>query len=247
MIWILGGTSEAREIVSRIKKYTDDFLVTVATEEGREFLDTKNLLSGRLSFKEMEDLVDDRDISMIVDLTHPYAEIVSRNAKELASKKEISYIRYVRPKIDEREDIIYLNSYEEAYEYLSNIEGTVFFTTGSKNIEDFEKVRGDNRFIYRILPALPSIELAAKSKVKMKDIVALLGPFTKDFNKAILDNYRADFCVTKDSGAKGGTMDKIQACRELGIRTILIGRNMEDGYTDLEEIEKIIEKEVRSD
>ncbi len=240
MIWIIGGTSEAREIVSRIKDYMDNFIVTVATEDAREFIDTDRVIVGRLDIEDMGRLIEDKGISLIIDLTHPYADIVSENAKKIAKDKRVKYIRYVREKMDNEDDIIYLENYEQTYKYLKNIEGVVFFTTGSKNIKDFEKVRGDNRFIYRILPTIPSIEQANNSNVSMNDIVAMLGPFSKEFNKSIFQNYKVDYCVTKDSGSNGGTRDKINACKELGIKTILIDRDIEDGIRNLEEIEKII-------
>lgn len=75
--------------------------------------------------------IQKNNISLIVDLTHPYARLVSENAKKAAEKMNIEYIRYTRKTTDKLEGV-YLNSYEEAYEYLKGIRGTVFFTTGSK-------------------------------------------------------------------------------------------------------------------
>ncbi len=240
MIWIIGGTSEARELVSRISDL-DDYIVTVATEEAKEFLNIENIIVGRLTMNEMIDLIDNNNIKLIVDLTHPYAHIVSENAKTVAQKKDVKYVRYVRPTVDiSSDDVIYLESYVDAYEYLGNIKGTVFFTTGSKNIKDFEKVRGNNRFIYRILPAMPSLKIAVENQVSMKDLVAILGPFSKEYNKAMLKEYNVDYCVSKDSGKKGGTLEKLQAAKELGIKTIIIGRYKEDGYDNLDDIENLI-------
>lgn len=195
---------------------------------------------GRMDYKEMKEFVEEYKISLIVDLSHPYAEIVSKNARKVAEDQNIEYIRYVRKKIDSTSKTIYVNSYEECYKYISNISGTVFFTTGSKNIGDFEKVRGSNRFIYRILPALESIEECRKYNVQLRDIVAVLGPFSKEYNKIMLKEYRADYLVTKDSGKQGGTMEKLEACEELGIIPIIIGREDEEGIDDLKQIEKRI-------
>lgn len=239
MIWIIGGTSEARELIERLGAF-DNYILTIATKDGKEFFDTDNLLIGRLNKDEMVDFAKDHHIDMIVDLSHPYATIVSENARLVSEELGIEYKRYVRRRAVHGGDHIYLNSYEEAYEFLSNIKGTVFFTTGSKNIKDFEKVRGENRFIYRVLPALESIELCKKNDVHMRDIVAILGPFSKEFNQVMFSAYDADYCVMKDSGNAGGTREKIQACLELDIKPIIIGREDEEGIRDLKEIEKII-------
>lgn len=240
MIWIIGGTSEGRELVSRIKDI-DDFIVTVATDQGKQFIDVKNLHVGRLTYEEMGEFIDMNNIELIVDLTHPFAVVVSENARNIAEEKNIQYARYVRPRIDDvDEDVIVVDDYNSAYEYLKDIKGTVFFTTGSKNIKDFEKVRGDNRFIYRVLPAMESIRLADEANVSIKDIVAILGPFSQEYNEVMLKNYKVDYCVTKDSGKKGGLEEKIAAAKKLGIKTILIGRKKETGYSSLGEIENII-------
>lgn len=246
MIWIIAGTSEGREIITRIKDL-DNFIVTIATDGGKEFFSTDKLVVGKMTYEEMIVFSKEYNISIIVDLTHPYAKIVSENAKKLSKEGNIRYIRYVRDKVGGLSNSVYLNSYEEAYQYLSNISGTVFFTTGSKNIEGFEKVRRNNRFIYRVLPALDSIKECIKYNISMKDTVAVLGPFSTKYNKIMLEEYKADYCIMKDSGENGGTMEKIRACEELGIIPIVIGREEEEGINDLDLIEKIIRQEGKEE
>lgn len=241
MIWIIGGTSEARRLVSKIEDI-EDFVITGATESERQFIDSSKLIIGRMNLDEMLEFVEDRNIELIVDLSHPYAKIVSENAKKISNMKNIKYIRYIRNKTDIPSWAVYLKNYDECISYLKNISGTVFFTTGSKNIGDFEKIRGQNRFIYRILPALESIEECKKYNVHMKDIVAILGPFSTKFNKDMFSEYGAEYVVMKDSGKSGGTLERINACKELGITPIIIGRTEESGIENLEEVEKLIRK-----
>jgi len=242
LIWIIGGTSEARKLVTRLDDI-DNFVVTSATEGSREFIKSDRMIVGRMNKYEMLDFVEEHKISLIVDLTHPYAEVVSANAKEVSKIKNIRYIRYERAKSKILSDVVYLDSLEECIEYLKSISGTVFFTTGSKNIIDFEKVRGENRYIYRVLPATDSIEECKKNNVKMKDIVAVLGPFSYELNKAMFNEYKSNYVVMKDSGKGGGTEEKIRACVELGITVIVIGRDISEGIDDLDVIENIIREE----
>lgn len=243
MIWIIGGTSESRRLIDRIKDL-DSYIVTVATESGEEFIENIKCYTGRMDYAGMLEFVSKNCISLIVDLSHPYAKVVTENAKKVAGEKNIGYIRYTRKKVVPNSKGIYLKNYEEAYDYIAKINGTVFFTTGSKNIGDFEKVRGENRFIYRILPALESIKICRKHDIKLKDIIAVLGPFSVEYNKAMFKEYGVDYVVMKDSGEEGGTLDKIRACEELGIIPIIIGREMEDGFHSLDSIEKIIRRHV---
>ncbi len=238
MIWIIGGTSEARILVERLKD-KDNFIVTVATVTGEEFIETENLEVGRMTLSQMNNFIKKYKIRVVIDLSHPYAKIVSQNAKKSAKENNIDYIRYMREKT-KYNDIIEVDSYKEAYSFLSNIKGTVFFTTGSKNIGDFEKIKGENRFIYRILPALESIEICKKNKVKLKDIIGFLGPFTLEMNRLMFKESGADYVLMKDSGNPGGTREKILACKSLAITAIIISREKEKGIGSLEVLEKRI-------
>lgn len=240
MIWIIGGTSEARLLVERIQD-KNNFIVTVATEAGREFIESDKLQVGRMSIEEMSNFIKENKIRVLVDLSHPYAKIVTNNAREVSKANNIDYIRYIREKSN-YDGIIEVSSYKAAYEYLRDVNGTVFFTTGSKNIGDFEKVRGNKRFIYRVLPALESINICIENNIKLKDIVGVLGPFSFEMNRLMFKEYKADYVVMKDSGSFGGTEDKIKACKELEINAIVISREEEKGINSLEELENIIRK-----
>ena len=125
MIWIIGGTSEARKLIDRLGDF-NNYILTIATEDGKEFFDTDNIFIGRLSKDEMIDFAKDNNIDMIVDLSHPYAKKVSENARFISEKLGIKYIRYARRRAVHG-DHIYLNSHEETYDFLSNIQGQYFY------------------------------------------------------------------------------------------------------------------------
>lgn len=230
-------------MIDRIKDL-DSYIATVATRQGKEFLSSENVMVGRMNYDEMKTFVRKYKISLIVDLSHPYADVVSKNAKRLGKEENIKYIRYIREKTKKSLYFqgVYLKNYEEAYEYLANIKGSVFFTTGSKNIGEFEKVRGENRFIYRILPTLESIRECNTYDVSIKNIVAMLGPFSTEYNKMMFYEYKVDYVIMKDSGSKVGTLEKMKACEELKISPIIIGREDEEGINNLDQVEKIIRK-----
>lgn len=239
MIWIIGGTSDARKLIDKLDE-SCDYAVTIATEGGRNFFDSKNLFVGRMTKQEMEDFASEKKVDTLVDLSHPYARLVSENAKEVCEKLEIRYIRFVREKTSHHEGEIYLKSYQESYDYLKKTSGTVFFTTGSKNIPNFEKIKGKNRFIYRILPVTESLSIPEKEGVHMRDLVAMVGPFSKDLNVALFKSFQVNYCVLKDSGSAGGTLEKLQACQEVGVKAIIIGRDEETGEADIDKILEMI-------
>lgn len=240
MIWIIGGTSETGELLEKIHGHVD-YIATVATYVGSEVLKGKNTLEKRLSYEDMLEFIDKENIKTIVDLSHPYAVEVSKNAKDASINCGIKYIRFVREKtLLEDEKFIRVKSIEECKNYLKSIDGNVFFTTGSKNIIDFEKVRRDNRFIYRVLPSRFSIDECVENKIELKNIIGILGPFSETLNISLFKEYSVSYVVMKDSGDKGGTKEKLTACQKLGIKAIMIGREDEIGVSDIEELVEMI-------
>lgn len=235
MIWVIGGTSEARQLINRLKG-KKEFIATVATYSGAEMLQDHQPIVGRMNYSEMVQFIREKSIDTIVDMSHPYALEVTQNARAAGYETGTVYIRFVR-KSSDMEDCIFVESIEKCVSYLKGVKGCVFFTTGIKNIRDFEKVRGLNRFIYRVLPSVFSIQECVDRGIGMEDIIAILGPVTEEMNYQMFKEYEADYVVMKDSGKEGGTKEKINACKRLGIIPIVISRQSEEkGIEDMEEL-----------
>src|SRR5699024_7907783 len=127
MIWIIGGTSEARKLVDKIDDL-NNFIITVATDSGKEFIDSDKLRTGKMNYEEMGKFIDNEKVKVIIDLTHPFAKIVSDNAKKVANDKDIDYIRYTR-EVSNYDNAINLHSYVEDYEYINAIQVNVIYST----------------------------------------------------------------------------------------------------------------------
>ncbi|MFA7412527.1 MAG: precorrin-6A/cobalt-precorrin-6A reductase, partial [Tissierellaceae bacterium] len=64
----------------------------------------------------------------------------------------------------------------------------------------------------------------------------------KEYNRAMFKEYNPKYCVMKDSGKKGGTLEKVLACEDLAIIPIIIGREAEKGIIDLDLVERLIRR-----
>lgn len=236
MIWVVGGTIESH-ILGKILEGTDH-VITYATKDGLE-LSAGNAINKNES---VEDFIVHNKIDYIVDVTHPFAINITKKVKEAAEKHSIPYLRYERVVSNYPEDAIVLENYEEAFDYLKGVRGTVFFTTGSNMAGEFEKVKGDNRFIYRILPTVDSVNKVRSLGVEIKDIIAMLGPFSEEMNYLMFKETKADFVVTKDSGKAGGIEEKFIATKKAGAKLIIITRKVEESlnWDDfIKEVKKI--------
>jgi precorrin-6A/cobalt-precorrin-6A reductase len=239
LIWIIGGTSEARSLLGSLKG-KKDFIVSVATYSGAEMLENEHVVVSRMDQQAMIQFMKENAIDTVVDMSHPYAVEVTQNAKTACNEAGVAYIRYSR-RASKANDCIYVDSIDQCAAFLLNSKGCVFFTTGIKNIKDFEKVRGENRFVYRVLPSIFSIQECVDNNVKMEDIIAILGPISEELNYQMFRDFKADYVIMKDSGKEGGTIEKIQACIRLGITPVVIGRPpTEDGLENIEAVLRVL-------
>lgn len=98
---VFAGTTEGRRLCEFLDRQGIDACVCVATEYGEKILDDEHLghmevRTGRLQQGEMAALMTDRKISIAVDATHPYAQIVSKNIEEACSDAGVEYVRLLR-------------------------------------------------------------------------------------------------------------------------------------------------------
>ena len=243
MIWIIGGTSEAGILADRLEALGQNYIMSVATEEGKEFFKTAKLHIGRMSKEEMAEFCRLKKITAVADLSHPYARAVSQNAKAAACELGITYVRFIRKPSALKNEGRHFKNIEVLKSFLLTLHSaSVFFTTGSKNVQDFEAVRGSNRFVYRILPAPESLLKCKEAGVLTQDIIAITGPISEGLNKALFEFCKAEYVVMKNSGEEGGTKEKIAACKALNIQPLIIERETEGGFTSLDAVEKEILK-----
>ncbi len=226
----LAGTSDARQLAIELKRHGFDVLTTVVTSNAAIELQASELqvLVGRLTDTDLIQLIKERQINVVVDASHPYAEEASKNAIKAAQMTGTPYIRFERPsqKFDD-ELIIKVDSYGEAAELAAKKQGNIMLTTGSKTLQIFtDKLLSlpNTRVIARMLPRKDNMEKCEELGLPQKNIIAIQGPFTMEFNKALFQQFQVTLMVTKESGKEGAVDEKVEAAVELGIETILIKR-----------------------
>ncbi|MDX8367329.1 precorrin-6A reductase [Cytobacillus sp. IB215665] len=238
MILCLAGTSDARELAITLKNGGYSLLTTVVTDSAAIELRKAGLpiKVGRLNVEEMVEVIQLQNIETIVDASHPFAEEASRNAIQAARAANIPYIRYERQREHiKHEKIITVESYEQAAEVAASKGGVIMLTTGSKTLQVFaQKLLNlpNTRLITRMLPRKDNMEKCEQLGILQKNIVAIQGPFTKEFDIALYKQYGVTLMITKESGKVGSVDEKLAAAAELDIETIVIKRpSIEYGLT----------------
>lgn len=229
MILVLSGTSDGREIVKELLSKGSKVLASTATEYGGDLLSTnKNLIINTqpLDINKMQNIITEYQIEKVIDATHPYASIVSANAMEVCSILELPYYRYERENVDYNNwnHVVSCKDYEDVIEYLNSNEGNVLLTTGSNELQKFEKVNDLKSLYARVLPTNESLGKCMDLGLSPKQIIGMQGPFTKNLNNAIIEQLGIKIVVTKESSKAGAFEEKVESAREKDCTLLVINR-----------------------
>lgn len=250
MIGLILGTSEGKNILSKLNRYTDNIFITTATEYGGQLLENfkfKKLNTKPLVLEELIDQLKENHIEILVDASHPYALVITQNAIEACKRLGITYVRYERKsvldKFKENKNIIQVKDYDELKEEFLHINGTILNTTGSNNMDKFITMKLNNRIIHRVLPSVKVMEKCFKLGIKTEDIIAIKGPIGYELNCGFIKEYDAAAIILKDGGIQGGTEEKLRAAIDMGIKALVIERHAvktDNSFSSEEEIVNFI-------
>lgn len=229
-IAVFAGTTEGRLLAEHLYREGKAATVFVATEYGSSLmpmLKGVEVHTGRLSAEEM--VLALKDFDVVVDATHPYAKEASQNIMAAARAGGKEYLRLLRPPSALREDeVVTVPDARAAADYLSDKEGNILLTTGSKELDIYTAILDYSSRVYpRVLPNGESLGRCLELGYEQSHIICMQGPFSKELNAALLKSTEARWLVTKDTGVKGGFPEKIAAAQEADVNIIVIDRPQE--------------------
>ena len=232
MIGFVLGTGEGRDILSHVNKYTDEIVVSTATEYGYEIykeFKAKHFNYKPLNEDEFKDLIIKFGINVFVDASHPYASEVSKTLIKVCNDLNVEYIRYERKSyfnnLKDNKNVIFIDKYEYLGEVFKNIDGNILNTTGSNNALKIEGLKSEsNRIIHRILPSPKVISRLLDNGISMENIIAIKGPFGFEINNGIIKEYKIKALITKDSGEEGGMKEKVDSALLNKVKIIVLKR-----------------------
>lgn len=232
MIGLILGTSEGKNILSQLNRYTDNIFISTATDYGGELLKKfkfRNINTRPLELTELIGILQKNKVRLLVDASHPYAAVITENAIKACEKLGITYVRYERKSALDNfkgnNNIVTIEDYNELEKNLSHINGTILNTTGSNNIEKFIDMKLENRIIHRVLPSIKVMEKCFKMGVSTENIIAIKGPIGYELNCGFIKEYDVKAMILKDSGTQGGTEEKLRAAIDTGIKALVIKRH----------------------
>lgn len=272
-VLLFAGTVEGRTVAEFLNQHRIPTRVCVATEYGESLLPQGEYLEishQRLEQEEMEQLMEQMQDGLVIDATHPYAQIVTENIETACIRTGTAYLRVVRgeseflkkivsgtgdtngdqsPVIEEYSEgeysprVVYVKGMREAVEYLEKTEGNILVTTGSKELASYTALSNYQERIYaRVLSLVEVVKSCAALGLEGKHLICMQGPFSMEMNREMIRQVNAAWMVTKESGKAGGFMEKYLAARETGCGMVIIGRPKKEKGSTLEECLEYLRK-----
>lgn len=216
---ILGGTREARDMAKALVEHKVWVMSSLAGRVKNPALPAGQVRIGGFGGPEgLARWIEDNNISVVIDATHPFAERISDSAQKACAMLGIPLYALHRPEWEAQagDRWIVCANMDEAAHIARTRYRRIFLTIGRQNISAFAHDE-DNFYLIRC------VEKPDGPLPKNHEIIYDRGPFIKEKEKELLVNHDIDVVVTKNSGGRL-TYAKIEAAREYGCDVLMIGR-----------------------
>lgn len=233
-VWLIGGTSDSVAIARVLAELNAALVITIATASAQglytELPSATPIVVGCMDSAMMQSFCQQHQIKAVIDASHPYAAVVSRQAIAVAAQLNIPYLRYERAtyqaatEAHRNSNVIELNSFAELLtgDYLGACR--VLLTVGCKALPQFQEWQERATLFARVLPKIASLEMAIAAGFTSDRLIAVRPPISLAMETALWQQWRISLVVTKASGKAGGEDLKRQVAANLGIPLIVITR-----------------------
>ncbi|MEG1537684.1 MAG: precorrin-6A reductase [Clostridiales bacterium] len=226
-IIVFGGTTEGRQLACFLQSKQMSTLVCVATLYGEAQLEA---ISGirvqvkRLNQKQMVSLFRDEQPRLVVDATHPYAAEVSQNIEAACRELGLNCIAINREQYD-LQNCHSFADFSALIQWLNGTEGMIFAAIGTKGAADLTELREFRQRVYlRLLPNLTGLGACLNLGYDANKLICMQGPFSRELNAAMFRQTKSAILVTKESGDKGGFVEKLAAAEDCGMQVAVLTR-----------------------
>ncbi len=233
-VLVFAGTSDARTVIKHLVAYPVAVHASVATTDGCDLLkgvDGVTIHVGRLNEKHMMALVINIGADLIVDATHPYATEAHKTIASVCGVQQVPLLVLERPSMSV--DYPVYPDLASIVDALRSTQGNVLVATGSKGLLAFSTLDGFTDRVYaRVLPTIDALEVCKTVGLNINHVVAMTGPFSRELNEALMRQLNIRHLVTKDSGAEGAYMEKLEAAQACDVTVHVLARPVckHDGF-----------------
>ena len=224
---LLGGTGEAKSLAVRLHELGINVIYSIAGLVRQPELPCTVISGGFSQYGGLLAYLQLTGIDTVLDATHPYAASMSNQAVLACQTLGITCYRYERPAWSAAEFSIERQLWYE-YDDWSSLavalvaKKTVFLTTGQITTEQIEHLQCSECFADQHFIARTAVDMKVSMPAN-STYIRSIGPFSVEDEIAILQQYKVDALVTKNSGG-GATAAKLHAARECNTPVFVLKR-----------------------
>lgn len=218
-ILILGGTTEAAGLVRLLADRTDfDITLSLAGRTAAPLaLPARTRIGGFGGAQGLAAYLREHAIAALIDATHPFAKVISRNAALASHAAGVPLLAIRRPAWarEPGDDWREVDSVAEAVPALGATPRKIFLTVGRLELAAFAAAPQHRYLVRTIEPvgdALPGLDVTA---------IEARGPFGAAEEEALMRRHGIEVLVTKNSGGEA-TYGKIAAARALALPVVIV-------------------------
>ncbi|MFN4252341.1 precorrin-3B C(17)-methyltransferase [Deinococcus sp.] len=234
-VWVFAGTSDGSALAQAIAGDGLPVTLSVATSLGASVAPQHpgvQLYGGPAGVQARRLAL--RGARAVVDATHPYAQAITAQLRDLCAQLRVPYLRLERPSSLDPDPagldgLSVVDDLNAAAAQAAARGGPVFLATGSRDLEAFWTAflaaggQGAQVFV-RLTPQPDVLARALALGVPARNVSALIGPFTREFNEAQWRAQGVRTVITRDGGDEGGFDAKRLAARALDAHLIVLRR-----------------------
>ncbi|MBO8231560.1 cobalt-precorrin-6A reductase [Prochlorococcus marinus str. MU1402] len=206
-VWILSGTSDGPVIANRLLELNYSVFASVLTyKAGQAYIENPKLhiITGKLNNKDqIINFINKNKITCVVDATHPFAIIISKNLNNACKEINTPLLLFERESlINNTNNFFYINDLKD----INNVDNkNILLAIGSRFLNDTANyyMNCKANVFTRVLPTYEGITKAFGSCIK-KSNIAILEPSKNNksnLEKKLCDFWEIDYVLCRESGS----------------------------------------------
>jgi len=208
-VWILSGTSDGPVIANRLLELNYSVFASVLTyKAGQAYFENPKLhiITGKLDNKDqIINFINKNKITCVVDATHPFAVIISKNLNNACKEINMPLLLFERKSLtNNTNNFFYIDDLKDINK--ADIENkNILLAIGSRFLNDTANyyMNCKANVFTRVLPTYESITKAFGSCIKNSNI-AILEPSKNNeriLEKKLCDFWEIDYVLCRESGS----------------------------------------------
>jgi precorrin-6A/cobalt-precorrin-6A reductase len=236
-VLILGGTTEARLLAEQLARRGDlDVTLSLAGRTASPVVHAVPLRVGGFGGAGgLADHLAAERVDVLIDATHPYANLISENAVAAARKAGVAFVALRRRpwEMVAGDRWTEVSDKRAAVQAIGPTSRRVFLALGRNDLAPFAEASQHFYLIRSVDPVDPPLPLPHVTYITAR------GPFSEAADNALMKKHAIDVVISKNSGGSAA-YGKIAAARALGIEVIMLRRKPEPDAPAVRDVEEAL-------